>query len=162
MEIVIKGDLLDYIDEEELREDVRSQVKFQLKQIISNDGYASKMIMPLIIKEASEIELTNIMKQMLKEKIKKVIKEDYIDEEDSFKLRYDAKIPEKIQKVFEENEEAYSMIIQQKLDEVVENYKPDNYLISELAKTLLLQDEECVNILKETLKDRIYDIIEKI
>ena len=79
MEIVIKGDLLDYIDEEELREDVRSQIKFQLKQIISNDGYASKMIMPLIVKEASEIELTNIMKQMLKEKIKKVIKEDYID-----------------------------------------------------------------------------------
>ena len=47
------------------------------------------------------------------------------------------------------------------MKEAVDEYKPDNYIISELVQDLLLKDEQCVTVLKETLSNRIYEIIEK-
>lgn len=161
MEIVIKGDILDYIDEDELKDEVRNQIRYQISRMLCDDKEVKNTIISSIVNEVKNISFTEAIMDALKNKFTKVIYEEYINN-DNFHIKYDAKIPEKIKQLFEENEEVYSIVLQNKIDKTVNNYTPDNYLIAELAKDLILQDEKCVTALKDSFQERIYDIIDKI
>lgn len=161
MEIVIKGDILDYIDENELKDEVRNQIRYQIGRMLCDDKEIKNAIVSSIVNEVKDISFTEAIMDALKNKFTKVIYEEYIDG-DNFHIKYDAKIPEKVKQLFEDNEEVYSMVLQDKIDKAINDYTPDEYLITELATTLILKDEKCVEALKNALQERIYDIIDKI
>lgn len=161
MEIEVKGNLLDYIDKDELKQEIHSQIKYQINKMLSDDKDVKELIIKSIIDEVKDVNFTNTIIDMLKLKFEQIIKNEYIDG-DSFHIKYDAKIPDRIHKLFEENSEVYLPILQDKLNKTVSDFIPESYMISDIIKQLLLQDEECTSVLKESLRDRIYDIIEKI
>lgn len=153
--------IFDYISQEEIQGEIKYQIKNYIKKICTEDQEVKKVIVALIIDKVKDIELSNIIKNELREKIEKIIKDEYLNADSSWNLKYDAGMTEKIKTLFNDNFSQFSPILEKKMKEAVDEYKPDNYIISELAQDLLLKDEQCVTVLKETLSNRIYEIIEK-
>ena len=153
--------IFDYISQEEIQGEIKYQIKNYIKKICTEDQEVKKVIVALIIDKVKDIELSNIIKNELRAKIEKIIKDEYLNADSSWNLKYDAGMAEKIKTLFNDNFSQFSPILEKKMKEAVDEYKPDNYIISELAQDLLLKDEQCVTVLKETLSNRIYEIIEK-
>ena len=55
MEIVIKGDLLDFVDEYELREDVKCQIKRQIENIFTSDSEVKGAVISTILKQVEDM-----------------------------------------------------------------------------------------------------------
>lgn len=153
--------IFDYISQEEIQGEIKYQIKNYIKKICTEDQEVKKVIVALIIDKVKDIELSNIIKNELREKIEKIIKDEYLNADSSWNLKYDMGMAEKIKTLFNDNFSQFSPILEKKMKEAVDEYKPDNYIISELAQDLLLKDEQCITVLKETLSNRIYEIIEK-
>lgn len=153
--------IFDYISQEEIQDEIKYQIKNYIKKICTEDQEVKKVIVALVIDKVKDIELSNIIKNELKGKIEKIIKDEYLNADSSWNLKYDTGMAEKIKTLFNDNFSQFSPILEKKMKEAVDEYKPDNYIISELARDLLLKDEQCITVLKETLSDRIYEIIEK-
>lgn len=161
MDIKIEGNLLDYIDEDELKNEIRSSIKYQISKILSDDAEVKKVIISSIVNEIKDITFTKQLEDALKLKIQEIIESEYING-DSFHIKYDAKIPEKVQEIFDNNRDSYLPILTNKMEEAVRNYEPDTYVIADITKDLLLEDESSKKILIDCLQDRLCDIIEKI
>lgn len=153
--------IFDYISQEEIQDEIKYQIKNYIKKMCTEDQEVKKVIVALIIDKVKDIELSNIIKNELKEKIEKIVRDEYLNADSSWNLKYDIGMTEKIKTLFNDNFSQFSPILEKKMKEAVDEYKPDNYIISELAKDLLLKDEQCVTALKETLYNKIYEIIEK-
>ena len=163
MEIVIKGDILDFVDEYELREEVKSQIKYQIKNIFMEDADIKSAVISTIVNEVKDIKFTEEVKNKLQERFEQIVRKDYLTDETDWNIKYDTGMRDKIQKLFDENyEETYSHILKKQIDNAVNNYQPDNYMIADVARSVMLKDEKCVEILKEALEERMLDIIEKI
>lgn len=153
--------IYDYISEDEIKKEIREQIKYYIQKICKDDEEIKKVIIKVIHDEVKDIQINSILKNLLKEKFNNIITEYYLKDDD-FHLRYDAKISDKIKQLFDENYSLFEPILKNKMQKALDEYTVDNYTISEIVKELLLKDENCETLLKEALCDRIYDLLEKL
>lgn len=163
MEIVIKGDLLDFVDEYELREDVRCQIKRQIENIFTSDSEVKSAVISTILKQVEDMKFTKEVEEKLKERFEKIVRKDYLEEETDWNIKYDTGMRDKVKELFDKNYDSqYASILKESIDKQVNEYQLDSSTIADAAVKLLLKDEKCVQILQESLQERIYDLLEKI
>lgn len=155
-------DIFDYISQEEIQREISYQIKDCIRKMCTDDREVKTAIVKAILDKVQGIELSDIIKSQLKERVEKIITEEYINNTSNWNLKYDMGITDKVKSIFNENFSQFAPILEKKMKEAVDEYKPDNYAISELAKDLLLKDEQCVAMLKDALSGRICDIIDKL
>lgn len=163
MEIVIKGDLLDFVDEYELREDVKCQIRRQIENIFTSDSEVKSAVISTILKQVEDMKFTKEVEEKLKERFEKIVRKDYLEEEADWNIKYDTGMRDKVKELFDKNYDSqYASILKKSIDKQVNEYQLDNSTIADAAVELLLKDEKCVQILQESLQERIYDLLEKI
>lgn len=163
MEIVIKGDLLDFVDEYELREDVKCQIKRQIENIFTSDSEVKGAVISTILKQVEDMKFTKEVEEKLKERFEKIVRKDYLEEETDWNIKYDTGMRDKVKELFDKNYDSqYASILKESIDKQVNEYQLDSSTIADAAVKLLLNDEKCVQILQESLQERIYDLLEKI
>lgn len=163
MEIVIKGDLLDFVDEYELREDVKCQIRRQIKNIFTSDSEVKSAVISTILKQVEDMKFTKEVEEKLKERFEKIVRKEYLEEETDWNIKYDTGMRDKVKELFDKNYDSqYASILKKSIDKQVNEYQLDNSTIADAAVELLLKDEKCVQILQESLQERIYDLLEKI
>lgn len=163
MEIVIKGDLLDFVDEYELREDVKCQIKRQIENIFTSDSEVKGAVISTILKQVEDMKFTKEVEEKLKERFEKIVRKDYLEEETDWNIKYDTGMRDKVKELFDKNYDSqYASILKESIDKQVNEYQLDSSTIADAAVKLLLKDEKCVQILQESLQERIYDLLEKI
>lgn len=153
--------IFDYISEEEIKEEIRGQIKDYIRKMCKDDKEVKEVVIKTIADEVKDIQINSVLKTLLQEKFNNIITEYYLRGDD-FNLRFDAKISDKIKQLFDENYSQFESILRNKMQKAVDEYAVDNYTISEIAEALLLKDENCKTLLKEALCDRIYDLLEKL
>lgn len=162
MKIVIEGNLIDYIDENELRSDIRCQVKNEISNMLKNDKEVKEIIIKEIINEIKDIQFTSSIKNALKEKIEQIIEEKYLNNNDSWNIEYAIGLSEKIKALYEESKNTFDPMLYYAIYNTIQDYKPDDYEITKIGVDLISQDEEAINKLKQIFIDRLDEIIEKI
>lgn len=163
MEIVIKGDLLDFVDEYELREDVKCQIKRQIENIFTSDSEVKSAVISTILKQVEDMKFTKEVEEKLKERFEKIVRKDYLEEETDWNIKYDTGMRDKVKELFDKNYDSqYASILKESIDKQVNEYQLDSSTIADAAVKLLLKDEKCVQILQESLQEKIYDLLEKI
>ena len=55
MKIVIEGNILDYIDEDELKDNVRYQIKNEISNMLKNDKDIKEIIIKEVVNEVKDI-----------------------------------------------------------------------------------------------------------
>lgn len=162
MKIVIEGNILDYIDEDELKSDVKHQIKNEISNMLKNDKEVKEIIIKEIINEIKDIQFTDSIKTILKERIEEIIKEKYLDKKNSWDIEYAIGLSDKIKSLYEESKQTFDPMLYDSIYNTIQNYKPNNYEITKIGVDLILQDEESISKLKEIFIDRLDEIIEKI
>ena len=162
MKIIIEGNLVDYIDENELKSDVRHQIKNEISNMLKNDKEVKEIIIKEIINEIKDIQFTDSIKIILKERIEEIIKEKYLDKKNSWDIEYAIGLSDKIKSLYEESKQTFDTMLYDSIYNTIQNYKPNNYEITKIGVDLILQDEESISKLKEIFIDRLDEIIEKI
>lgn len=160
MKINIEGNLLDYIDEEELKDAVRNQVRNEISYILKDDKEVKQLIIKEIINSVKDIQLTTEIQEALKEKMIDVVKKEYL--QDNWQVKYDTRLVDKIKEIFDNNIDTFYPIMYKAIDNAVQNYKIENYEITRLGVDLISKDEESMNKIKEIFVDRLDELIEKI
>lgn len=162
MKIIIEGNLVDYIDENELKSDVRHQIKNEISNMLKNDKEVKEIIIKEIINEIKDIQFTDSIKVVLKEKIEEIIKEKYLNNKNSWDIEYAIGLSDKIKSLYEESKQTLDPMLYDVIYNAIRNYKPNDYEITKIGVDLILQDEESISKLKEIFIDRLDEIIEKI
>lgn len=160
MKINIEGNLLDYIDEQELKENIRYQIKKEIAHILENDKDIKTTIIKEIIEEVKDIQLTTEIKNALKEKIIDIIKKEYL--QDKWQVKYEIGLTDKVKEIFDNNLETFNPIIYKAIDNALQDYKVENYELTRIGVDLIMKDEESINKIKEIFIDRLDEILEKI
>lgn len=160
MKINIEGNLLDYIDEQELKENIRYQIKKEIAHILENDKDIKTTIIKEIIEEVKDIQLTTEIKNALKEKIIDIIKKEYL--QDKWQVKYEIGLTDKVKEIFDNNSETFNPIIYKAIDNALQDYKVENYELTRIGVDLIMKDEESINKIKEIFIDRLDEILEKI
>lgn len=162
MKIVIEGNLIDYIDENELKNDIRYQIKNEISNMLKNDKEVKEIIIKEIINEIKDIQFTDSIKIVLKERIEEIIKEKYLNSKNSWDIEYAIGLSDKIKSLYEESKQTFDPMLYDAIYNTIQNYEPSNYEITKIGVDLILQDEESISKLKEIFIDRLDEIIEKI
>lgn len=162
MKIIIEGNLVDYIDENELKSDVKHQIKNEISNMLKNDKEVKEIIIKEIINEIKDIQFTDSIKTILKERIEEIIKEKYLDKKNSWDIEYAIGLSDKIKSLYEESKQTFDPMLYDSIHNAIRNYKPNDYEITKIGVDLILQDEESISKLKEIFIDRLDEIIEKI
>lgn len=160
MKINIEGNLLDYIDEDELKDAVRQQIRSEISYILKDDKEVKQLIIKEIINSVKDIQLTTEIQNALKEKMIDVVKKEYL--QDNWQVKYDTRLVDKIKEIFDNNIDTFYPIMYKAIDNAVQNYKIENYEITRLGVDLISKDEESMNKIKEIFIDRLDELIEKI
>lgn len=160
MKINIEGNLLDYIDEDELRDAVRQQIRSEISYILKDDKEIKQLIIKEIVNSVKDIQLTTEIQNALKEKMIDVVKKEYL--QDNWQVKYDTRLVDKIKEIFDNNIDVFYPIMYKAIDNAVQNYKIENYEITRLGVDLISKDEESMNKIKEIFIDRLDELIEKI
>ena len=160
MKINIEGNLLDYIDEQELKENIRYQIKKEIAHILENDKDIKTTIIKEIIEEVKDIQLTTEIKNALKEKIIDIIKKEYL--QDKWQVKYEIGLTDKVKEIFDNNSGTFNPIIYKAIDNALQDYKVENYELTRIGVDLIMKDEESINKIKEIFIDRLDEILEKI
>ena len=82
MKIVIEGDILDYIDEDELKDNIKYQIKSEISNILKDDKNIKEIIIKEVVNEVKDIQFSESIKQALKDKFEQIVIEDYLNEEE--------------------------------------------------------------------------------
>lgn len=162
MRIVIEGNILDYIDEDELKDNVRYQIKNEISNMLKNDKDIKEIIIKEVVNEAKDIQFSESIKQALKDKLEQIIKEDYLNEENSWNIKYDTNLSKRMNQLYEDSKSIFDPMLYKAIYNTIQDYKPENYEISRLGVDLISKDEEAMNKLKEIFIERLDEIIEKI
>lgn len=162
MKIVIEGDILDYIDEDELKDNIRYQIKSEISNILKDDKNIKEIIIKEVVNEVKDIQFSESIKQALKDKFEQIVIEDYLNEENSWNVKYDTNLSKRVNELYEESRSILDPILYKAIYNAIQNYKPENYEISRLGVDLISKDENAINKLKEIFIDRLDEIIEKI
>ena len=114
MEIVIKGDLLDFVDEYELREDVKCQIKRQIENIFTSDSEVKGAVISTILKQVEDMKFTKEVEEKLKERFEKIVRKDYLEEETDWNIKYDTGMRDKVKELFDKNYDSqYASILKE-------------------------------------------------
>lgn len=162
MKIVIEGNILDYIDEDELKDNVRYQIKNEISNMLRNDKDIKEIIIKEVVNEVKDIQFSESIKQALKDKFEQIIKEEYLNEENSWNIKYDTNLSKRINQLYEDSKSIFDPMLYKAIYKTIQDYKPENYEISRLGVDLISKDEEAMNKLKEIFIERLDEIIEKI
>ena len=81
---------------------------------------------------------------------------------DDFSMRYHLKMDERVNEIYENNKEDFNIKISNAIEKTLSDYKVDDYILSNIAKDIILQNKDCVEKLEELFVNRIDDILEKI
>ena len=117
----------------------------------------TKIIKELLDTIAYQISL----KDILFKKITDGIEKRYNDNSD-FNLSYDLGLSDIVKQIYEENKNKYNDILKAKIDEVLKDYKVDNWVISNQLSTILTYNPDYKQKLEELLDSRIEEILDKI
>lgn len=159
--------MLDYVDEEELKEDIKQEVRSQIKKQIEtlvNDNrndLQQKLISKIISQLLQEIDFGKELKDLLYQKIIEGIEMRY-NKRDAFYITYDMNVQNIIKELYQKNKENIDNFLSEKLEEALNKYEVNNSIFSEQITNILTSDEKYLTTLKEMLNDRLYDIIDKI
>lgn len=162
MDITIKGDFTDFLDEDEVREIVLEQIKEETKNILYKDDSIKNIIVQKVFDEVNKTYpvFSDNIKQTLNKRIQEVILKEYIS--DDFSMRYHLKMDERVNEIYENNKEDFNIKISNAIEKTLSDYKVDDYILSNIAKDIILQNKDCVEKLEELFVNRIDDILEKI
>lgn len=167
IDINLNGNLIEYIDEEEMKETLMDEVKLQvrdnLKKIVQeNKEEIKNELLRKIAKELIEdVHLGSMLKEELGGAIKNGIEKRY-DLDNTFNLCYDLDLDSIVKNIYCENENEYNSILKQKIEDTLKTYIVSSYTISERIASLLVEDESYNKTLKEMLDTRICDLLDKI
>ena len=115
-----------------------------------------------IIKELLDTIAFQIpLKDILFKKITDGIEKRYNDNSD-FNLSYDLGLSDIVKQIYEENKNKYNNILKTKINEVLKDYKVDNWVISNQLSTILTYNPDYKQRLEELLDSRIEEILDKI
>lgn len=159
--------MLNYIDEEEIKEDikyeVRSQIKEQITELVNNNKteLQEKLINKIIIELLQEIDFGKELKDLLYKKLVDGIEMRY-NETDAFHITYDMNIDQIMKELYQNDKENIDNFLKARIEDALNNYKVNDYIFSETITNILTSNEKYIAILKEMLNDRLYDIIDKI
>ena len=159
--------MLNYIDEEEIKEDikyeVRSQIKKQITELVNNNRteLQEKLINKIIIELLQEIDFGKELKDLLYKKLVDGIEMRY-NETDAFHITYDKNIDQIMKELYQNDKENIDNFLKARIEDALNNYKVNDYIFSETITNILTSNEKYIAILKEMLNDRLYDIIDKI
>lgn len=102
------------------------------------------------------------MKSVLYQKVIDGIESRYSKDNLSYNIFWDLDLREKIDSIYNENKDKFDSTLRAKLDEILKDYKVDNYVISNYLSTIITEDESYQATLKDFLGTRIDDILDKI
>lgn len=121
------------------------------------DKLVTKIVKELLDTIAFQIPL----KDTLFKKITDGIEKRYNDNSD-FNLSYDLGLSDIVKQIYEENKNKYNDILKTKIDEVLKDYRVDNWVISNQLSTILTYNPDYKQRLEELLDSRIEEILDKI
>lgn len=167
LEINLDNEILDYINEDELKRDVKYNVEVQIKEQIKSlvdenkERIQQELIYKIVQEVMNDLDFGSKLKEVLYNKIMQGIEYRY-NPEDSFHIIYDVGIPDIIKDIYEKNKDIFNKNLKKKLDDALTDYKIDNYVISKELTEILTNEEKYTDVLKQLLDDRLYEIIDKI
>ena len=121
------------------------------------DQLVTKIVKELLDTIAFQIPL----KDILFKKITDGIEKRYNDNSD-FNLSYDLGLSDIVKQIYEENKNKYNNILKTKINEVLKDYKVDNWVISNQLSTIIAYNPDYKQKLEELLDSRIEEILDKI
>jgi hypothetical protein len=166
LEINLNGNLLDYVDEEEIKSDIVNEVKRQIKEqvtnlIAENKTEIQERLIHKIIKEMlNETSFNKDLKELLYTKVYNGVAERYSTEND-FNLRYDLDLSNKVREAYDAKKEELDEILCSKIDDTLKDYSVDNYIISTQVANILANNEKYKDQLEELLSYRLEEIFNK-
>lgn len=169
LEINLKGNILDYIDQEELEDDIRDKINYLIKDAVmklvddNKEEIKQELINKLTVSILSNMELAKPIESLLFDKIVEGINNRY-PKDDSFNMAYDIKLSGILTKLYNENKEVFDKCLTEKLEEAIHKYNPSNYdyIISDQVTTLLLENNNLKQQLKDVLNEKIEYILTNI
>lgn len=159
--------MLDFIDEDEIKEDIKYEVRSQVKQQITtlindNKTEIQKELINKIIKELiNTIDFGKELKKILYNKIIDGIERRY-NENDAFYIIYDMDIDKIIKELYSNNKIDIDSLLLSKMTDALDKYKVNDYIFSDKIAEMITSEEKYTTILKEMLDNRLCDILDKI
>lgn len=159
--------MLDFVDEDEIKEDIRCEVRSQIKQQITtlidnNKTEIQKELINKIIKELiNTIDFGEGLKEVLYNKIVDGIERRY-NENDAFYITYDMDIDKIIKEIYSNNKENIDNLLLNKMNDALNKYRVNDYIFSDKLSEMITNDDKYKTTLKEMLDDRLCDILDKI
>ena len=126
--MILNIDINDYVSEEEIKNEVKHQIKDYIQKICENDEEIKKMIIRKIFDEIRNIQIDNTLKTAVREKFDSVISEYYLNTS-NHSLVYDAGITGKVKELLNESLSQFTPILKEKLEKDIREYKIDPYQI---------------------------------
>ena len=148
--MILNIDINDYVSEEEIKTEVKHQIKDYIQKIFENDEEIKKMIIRTMFDEIRNIQIDNTLKTAVREKFNSVISEYYLNTS-NHSLVYDAGITNKVKELLKESLSQFTPILKEKLEKDIREYKIDPYLKDSVVYELVKEDEEYRNLLKKVL-----------
>ena len=148
--MILNIDINDYVSEEEIKNEVKHQIKDYIQKIFENDEEIKKMIIRTMFDEIRNIQIDNTLKTAVREKFNSVISEYYLNTS-NHSLVYDAGITNKVKELLKESLSQFTPILKEKLEKDIREYKIDPYLKDSVVYELVKEDEEYRNSLKKVL-----------
>lgn len=121
----------------------------------------NKLVTKIVKELLDTIAFQIPLKDILFKKIADGIEKRYNDNSD-FNLSYDLGLSDIVKQIYEENKNKYNDILKTKIDEVLKDYKVDNWVISNQLSTILTYNPDYKQRLEELLDSRIEEILDKI
>lgn len=159
--MILNIDINDYISEEEIKNEIKCQIKNCVQKICENNEEIKKMIIRTMLDEIRNIQIDNTLKAAVREKFNSVITEYYLNTS-NHSLVYDAGITNKIKEVLDGSLSQFTPILKEKLEKDIHEYKIDDYLISDIVYDLFIEDKKCTDALKGALSEKLYKLINKL
>lgn len=150
--MILNIDIDDCISEEEVKNEVKHQIKDCVQKICENDEEIKKMIIRAIANEIRNIQIDSALKTAVREKFNSVITEYYLNTS-NHSLVYDSGITDKVRELLNESLSQFTPIIKEKLEKYIREYKIDPYLKDSIVYELVKEDEECRTSLRKALSE---------
>lgn len=151
--MILNIDINDYISEEEIKNEIKCQIKNCVQKMCENNEEIKKMIIRTMLDEIRNIQIDNTLKAAVREKFNSVITEYYLNTS-NHSLVYDAGITDKIKELLDGSLSQFTPILMKKLEKDVREYKIDPYLKDSVVYELVKEDEECRSLLKKALSEK--------
>lgn len=159
--------MLDYVDLDDVKEDIKdeviNQIKLQIKALVEEQksNIQEQFISKLVKEVISNAELTQSLKDLIYTKAIQCINNRY-DPKDDFHLCYDLGLPDILKDVYKDNQEHFDHILYDKTNNMIKNYNVDTFIFSNRLSQMLIEDTKYQDALKDFLDTKLYEILDKI